>query len=150
MPTAAAVDAQRRPKMGFGVPLDHWFRHELRDFARDVLLDPATARPRLFSPRGRRATARRAPGGRFNHGYRLWALLVFELWHRQWVDGHGTGRADSRSRLSPRQAIAVRLQSADRHVRSIGLTGGLLADFAESDKMHEPGDVRDTATESHG
>ena len=28
-----------RPKMGFGVPLDHWFRHELKPLLFDVLLD---------------------------------------------------------------------------------------------------------------
>ena len=28
---------RRRKKMGFGVPLDHWFRHEMRDFAQQVL-----------------------------------------------------------------------------------------------------------------
>ena len=33
---------QRRPKMGFGVPLDHWFRHELKDYIREVLLDRRT------------------------------------------------------------------------------------------------------------
>jgi hypothetical protein len=25
--------------------------------------------------------------GIFDHGHRLWALLVLELWHREWVDG---------------------------------------------------------------
>ena len=25
--------------------------------------------------------------GRFDHSYRLWALLVFELWQRRWIDG---------------------------------------------------------------
>ena len=27
-------------KKGFALPLDHWFRDELRDYTRDVLLDP--------------------------------------------------------------------------------------------------------------
>ena len=25
--------------------------------------------------------------GSFDHAYRLWALLILELWHREWVDG---------------------------------------------------------------
>ena len=25
--------------------------------------------------------------GRFNHGYRLWSLLILELWQREWMDG---------------------------------------------------------------
>jgi len=75
-----------RSKMGFGVPLGHWFRDELRDFARDVLLAPATLARGYFQPA---AVARLVDDhlvGRFDHGYRLWSLLVFELWQRQWVD----------------------------------------------------------------
>jgi hypothetical protein len=37
----------RRTKMGFGVPIDHWFRYELREMAYDVLLD-ARARGRGY------------------------------------------------------------------------------------------------------
>ena len=29
--------------------------------------------------------------GRTSHGHRIWALLVLELWHRQWVDGSASG-----------------------------------------------------------
>ena len=41
---------RRRRKMGFGVPLDHWFRHEMRDFAREVLFDPQTQSRGFFRP----------------------------------------------------------------------------------------------------
>lgn len=73
-----------RPKMGFGVPLDHWFRHELKDLTRDVLLDE-TARSRgLFRPEYVRLLVDQHTAGQANHASCLWSLLVFELWMRQW------------------------------------------------------------------
>ena len=73
-------------KMGFGVPLSHWFRHELRDLTQDVLLDPATLSRGYFRPDAVRRLVNDHLAGTFDHGFRLWSLLVFELWHRQWVD----------------------------------------------------------------
>jgi asparagine synthase (glutamine-hydrolysing) len=79
---------QRRSKMGFGVPLDHWFRHELKDFAREVLLDRCTQQRGYFRPEAVVRLLDEHQQARFNHGYRLWALLILELWHREWVGGH--------------------------------------------------------------
>ena len=76
---------RRRSKMGFGVPLDHWFRHELRDFAREVLLDPHTLQRGYFRPEAVAQLLDQHQQARFNHGYRLWALLILELWQREWV-----------------------------------------------------------------
>ena len=73
-----------RRKMGFGVPLDHWFRNELKDLARDTLL----ADDRCLEPYVRREAVESMLDdhidGRFDHSYRLWSLLVFELWMREW------------------------------------------------------------------
>jgi asparagine synthase (glutamine-hydrolysing) len=77
----------RRPKMGFGVPLEHWFRHELADYTRQVLLDPRTLGRGYFRPDAVRALVAQHLSGAFDHSYRLWGLLFFELWHRQWLDG---------------------------------------------------------------
>lgn len=75
-----------RRKMGFGVPLDHWFRHELRAMAHDVLLDQ-TARGRgLFREESVAEMIRQHESSEFDHAYRLWALLFLELWMREWCN----------------------------------------------------------------
>jgi asparagine synthase (glutamine-hydrolysing) len=81
----------RRAKMGFGVPLDHWFRNELRGYVRDVLLDRRTTERGYFRTDVVQQLIDDHQAGRFDHAYRLWALLVLELWHREWIDG-ATGR----------------------------------------------------------
>jgi len=77
---------QRRPKMGFGVPLDHWFRDELKDYAREILLDARTTARGNFREDYVRELLDDHQAGRFDHASRLWSLLVLELWHREWVD----------------------------------------------------------------
>ena len=76
----------RRRKMGFAVPLEHWFRDELKVFAHEILLDHATDRRGFFRRQAVQTMLDDHVEGRFDHSYRLWALLVFELWLREWVD----------------------------------------------------------------
>ncbi len=80
---AAILD---RPKMGFGVPIDAWFRTDLKAFAHDLLLD-ATARGRgYFRPEAvERLLREHVSGARQWHLF-LWDLVMFELWHRMFVD----------------------------------------------------------------
>lgn len=75
-----------RPKMGFGVPLDHWFRDQLREMTQDLLLGPTAAGRGLFRPEVVRTMIEDHVAGTANHAYRLWCLLVLELWMRQWLD----------------------------------------------------------------
>ncbi|MGI5174729.1 asparagine synthase (glutamine-hydrolyzing) [Dactylosporangium sp. CA-152071] len=80
-----------RPKMGFGVPLAAWLRGDLRELTWSVLTD-ATARSRgLFRQDEVQAMLRRHDGGA-DESRRLWSLLQFELWHRQFVDAGGMAR----------------------------------------------------------
>lgn len=80
------ASVRRRAKMGFGVPLGHWFRHELKDFARDVLLDERCLGRGYFRPEAVRNLVEDHQSGRYDHSYRLWSLLVLELWQREWLD----------------------------------------------------------------
>ncbi|MBN2022665.1 MAG: asparagine synthase (glutamine-hydrolyzing) [Pirellulales bacterium] len=76
---------QRRKKMGFGVPLDAWFRGPLAGLARDVLLDQSARLRGYFRPEAVATLVAEHQSSRFDHSYRLWSLLFFELWHRQWL-----------------------------------------------------------------
>ena len=75
---------RRRKKMGFGVPLDHWLRHEMRDFAQQVLFDPGAKLSAIFRPEAVRRLWDEHLSARADHSARLWSLLVLELWQREW------------------------------------------------------------------
>ncbi len=77
---------QSRSKMGFGVPLDSWFRGELRPLLHDTLLDSRSLSRGYFKPESIRRLVEEHDTRRWDHSYRLWALLVFELWQRTWLD----------------------------------------------------------------
>jgi asparagine synthase (glutamine-hydrolysing) len=78
-----------RPKQGFGVPIDRWFREDCRDFVRDVLLSKRSFSRGYFQPKKVRSLIDRHQQAAENYGYRLHALLMLELWHREYVDGAG-------------------------------------------------------------
>jgi asparagine synthase (glutamine-hydrolysing) len=78
---------RRRPKMGFGVPVDRWFRGELKDELKAVLLDPVAANRNLFRPEAVAAMIGEHVDGRRDHAYKLWGLLMLELWFRRHLDG---------------------------------------------------------------
>jgi asparagine synthase (glutamine-hydrolysing) len=70
------------PKKGFELPVARWFRGELREFAREVLLDPGATSL---------GWCRREEVGRLldehtaashDHTKRIWTLLMLELWLR--------------------------------------------------------------------
>jgi asparagine synthase (glutamine-hydrolysing) len=75
-----------RPKMGFGAPVDHWLRAELKDMAHDVLLSDSATSRNIFRKDYVQQHLNEHMTGEYNHQYRLWALLMLELWFRMWVD----------------------------------------------------------------
>lgn len=75
----------RRRKMGFGVPLDYWFRHELRDLIRDTLLAPDARSHAFLRVDAIETMLREHWEHRFDHSYRLWLLTFLELWLRKWT-----------------------------------------------------------------
>lgn len=82
------VEIIERPKMGFGVPLESWFRHDLKELAHDVLLSNEMRDRGYFRQDVvRRLLEEHTRGVRAWH-YQLWNLLMLELWHREFIDNH--------------------------------------------------------------
>ncbi len=75
-----------RPKMGFVVPIREWFKAELRDYVADVLLDSRTRERGYFQATYVERLLRDHRDGIEDNSARIWALLVAELWHREYLD----------------------------------------------------------------
>ena len=71
-----------RPKIGFRVPVNAWFRGPMRDYLYDHLTGAgALTRDYYRQPALLQALAEHV-GGRRNHEKLLWTMLTLELFHR--------------------------------------------------------------------
>lgn len=75
-----------RPKMGFGVPIRHWFHDAMKTLLYDTVLSERALERGYFKPDAVRNLVNEHWEGRQDHAYRLWALLMLELWHREFID----------------------------------------------------------------
>jgi asparagine synthase (glutamine-hydrolysing) len=79
----------QKPKHGFNVPTDPWFRGHLKSFTFEVLLDDHTRRRGYFNTSVVERLWQEHVEGRHVWDNQLWFLLNFELWHRIYLDGEG-------------------------------------------------------------
>ena len=66
-----------RRKQGFAIPLDHWFRKDLRDFARPALLESDDG---ILDPSYVRKIWGQHQKGTFDRSAYLWTVLMFRAW----------------------------------------------------------------------
>jgi asparagine synthase (glutamine-hydrolysing) len=80
-----------RPKMGFGVPLEQWFRTDLNGYAYDLLTSSQANQRGIFDPRFVQdlLKAHRSTKA-VNYGEAIWALLCLEQWFRTFMDDPAT------------------------------------------------------------
>jgi asparagine synthase (glutamine-hydrolysing) len=75
-----------RRKMGFGVPIGHWFRGKLQPFLRETLLAEASLNRGLFRPEAVKRLVELHTRGERDHSPQLWTLLMLELWFQRFID----------------------------------------------------------------
>jgi len=75
-----------RGKMGFGVPISRWFRGELKEYLQATLSPETILKRGYLQPEPIQNLIQQHLSGQVDHGARLWALLVLELWFREFID----------------------------------------------------------------
>ena len=79
-------DVLYRKKKGFSMPLVHWFRQKQMPALLEILSESRTIQRGYFKERGVRQKLFEHRKGIRDRSYELWHLLVFELWHRNFLE----------------------------------------------------------------
>jgi asparagine synthase (glutamine-hydrolysing) len=74
-----------RRKMGFGVPLDSWFRNELRPLMLDTLTGNQVRCHEYFRRESIQQFIDQHLSDEYDHSHRLWTLMMLELWLQRWA-----------------------------------------------------------------
>ncbi len=75
-----------RRKMGFGVPIGKWFRNEMKEMVRDVLLSQRCLKRGIAEPEMLRRYVDEHTSAERDHSAQLWTLLMLELWFQRFID----------------------------------------------------------------
>lgn len=75
-----------RRKMGFGVPIGHWFRGKLQPFLRETILSEAALKRGLFKPEAVKRLVELHTHSERDYSHQLWTLLMLELWFQRFID----------------------------------------------------------------
>jgi asparagine synthase (glutamine-hydrolysing) len=95
-----------RKKMGFPVPLSHWFRGQFWPLVEEFVLGERAQHRRLFQPETLRRIAFEHRSGTAQHGDRLWLLINLEIWQRIALDGEDPAFVMQKEQLASRKAAA--------------------------------------------
>ena len=69
-----------RPKRGFGMPVEHWFRGALRPLLLKYTSAKRIRQRGLFHPNPIENAVRQHLSGRRNFARKLYAMVAFEVW----------------------------------------------------------------------
>ena len=70
-----------KPKEGFSIPMKHWLCTSLKPMMLDLLSKASLQKHGYFDDQVVAGWIQEHLEGRVNHSHRLWALMVFEMWH---------------------------------------------------------------------
>jgi asparagine synthase (glutamine-hydrolysing) len=74
-----------RAKTGFGVPVGRWFRDELKELLLTYLSSERLKSEGFFDHRLVEKKIKEHLSGRVDNTYRLWSLLMWQMWRERWL-----------------------------------------------------------------
>lgn len=75
-----------RRKMGFGVPIGNWFRSDMKDFVRQILLSEKSLKRGVVKPEMIESYVNEHLSLTRDHTFQIWVLLMLELWFQRFID----------------------------------------------------------------
>ncbi len=75
-----------RPKMGFGIPIENWMMHELKDIVQTYLADARIQKQGIFDGAEVANMKKHFFAGKRELGYKMWYMLMFQMWYEQWME----------------------------------------------------------------
>ena len=75
-----------RRKMGFGVPIGNWFRGEMKEFVRGVLLSEKSLNRGIAKREMIEKYVSEHISAQRDHTYQIWTLMMLELWFQRFID----------------------------------------------------------------
>ncbi len=81
---------RQKKKQGFGLPVSVWMRRPgpMHELVHDVVLSQRSIERGYFEPAHVRYLIDRHDRGAWDHASEIYMLLMLELWHREYIDGH--------------------------------------------------------------
>lgn len=79
-------DVIYRRKMGFGVPVGKWFRGEMKNFVREVLLSEKSLKRGIVKAEMLEKYVNEHTEAKRDYAAQIWTLLMLELWFQRFID----------------------------------------------------------------
>lgn len=90
----------KRPKQGFGVPIQQWINQQLRERIRETLTGTSARSRGLIKQSYVELLLNEHERKRRDHSAQLWALFMFELWQQKFQDAASPSRFEKDAALT--------------------------------------------------
>jgi asparagine synthase (glutamine-hydrolysing) len=74
-----------RPKMGFAIPLASWMQNELKDLVHSYINEKQIKEQGIFNWEAINSLKTKFFAGKMEYDFKLWYLLMFQMWHERWM-----------------------------------------------------------------
>jgi len=72
-----------RKKIGFGLPIDEWFRNDLKDYIKENILDNTSLSRKIMKENKLRELLNDHYKNKRDNSKKLWALMILNIWHEK-------------------------------------------------------------------